>query len=210
MSAEVLGRLRETLADHDRAVVTFSGGVDSGLLAFVATETLGPERVLCATAVSPSLAGADRDACRDLAADWGLRWREVTTEEMARRDVLDSPRAVRDWLRLKLAQLPHEVFMILLLDAQNRIMGNVELFRGTLTQTSVYPREVVKLVLEHNAAAVILAHNHPSGVGEPSIADQSLTKNLIQALALIDVRVLDHFIVAGNAPPVSFAERGLL
>ncbi len=84
MSAEVLGRLRETLADHDRAVVAFSGGVDSGLLAFVATETLGPERVLCATAVSPSLAGADRDACRDLAADWGLRWREVTTEEMAR------------------------------------------------------------------------------------------------------------------------------
>ncbi len=136
--------------------------------------------------------------------------RRALGEEMARRDVLDSPRAVRDWLRLKLAQLPHEVFMILLLDAQNRVMGNVELFRGTLTQTSVYPREVVKLVLEHNAAAVILAHNHPSGVGEPSIADQSLTKSLTQALALVDVRVLDHFIVAGNAAPVSFAERGLL
>jgi DNA repair protein RadC len=100
--------------------------------------------------------------------------------------------------------------MILLLDAQNRVMGNVELFRGTLTQTSVYPREVVKLVLERNAAAVILAHNHPSGVGEPSIADQSLTRSLTQALALVDVRVLDHFIVAGNAAPVSFAERGLL
>ncbi len=136
--------------------------------------------------------------------------RRALGEEMARRDVLDSPSAVRDWLRLKLAQLPHEVFMILLLDAQNRVMGNVELFRGTLTQTSVYPREVVKLVLEHNAAAVILAHNHPSGVGEPSIADQSLTKSLTQALALVDVRVLDHFIVAGNAAPVSFAERGLL
>ena len=136
--------------------------------------------------------------------------RRALGEEMARRDVLDSPAAVRDWLRLKLAQLPHEVFMILLLDAQNRVMGNVELFRGTLTQTSVYPREVVKLVLERNAAAVILAHNHPSGVGEPSIADQSLTRSLTQALALVDVRVLDHFIVAGNAAPVSFAERGLL
>ena len=100
--------------------------------------------------------------------------------------------------------------MVLLLDAQNRVMDGIELFRGTLAQTSVYPREVVKLVLERNAAAVIFAHNHPSGVGEPSVADQSLTKNLIQALALVDVRVLDHFIVAGNAAPVSFAERGLL
>lgn len=136
--------------------------------------------------------------------------RRALGEEMAQRDVFDSPRAVRDWLRLKLAQLPHEVFIILLLDAQNRIMGVEELFRGTLTQTSVYPREVVKLVLERNAAAIILAHNHPSGVGEPSTADQALTKNLIQALALVDVRVLDHFIVAGNASPVSFAERGLL
>lgn len=136
--------------------------------------------------------------------------RRALGEEMAHRDVLDSPRAVRDWLRLKLAQLPHEVFMVLLLDAQNRVMDGIELFRGTLAQTSVYPREVVKLVLERNAAAVIFAHNHPSGVGEPSVADQSLTKNLIQALALVDVRVLDHFIVAGNAAPVSFAERGLL
>ena len=136
--------------------------------------------------------------------------RRALGEEMARRDVLDSPGTVRDWLRLRLAQLPHEVFMILLLDAQNRVMGSEELFRGTLTQTSVYPREVVKLVLRHNAAAVILAHNHPSGVGEPSHADQALTDTLKKALALVDVRVLDHFIVAGNARPVSFAERGLL
>jgi len=136
--------------------------------------------------------------------------RRALGEEMAHRDVLDSPATVRNWLRLKLAQLPHEVFMILLLDAQNRVMGCEELFRGTLAQTSVYPREVVKLVLERNAAAVILAHNHPSGVGEPSHADQALTDTLKKALALVDVRVLDHFIVAGNAPPVSFAERGLL
>ena len=136
--------------------------------------------------------------------------RRALGEEMATRDVLDSPRAVRDWLRLKLAGLPHEVFMVLLLDAQNRVIASEELFRGTLAQTSVYPREVVKLALLRNAAAVILAHNHPSGVGEPSNADQLLTRSLTQALALIDVRVLDHFIVAGTAPPVSFAERGLL
>ncbi|HMV18087.1 MAG TPA: DNA repair protein RadC [Rhodocyclaceae bacterium] len=136
--------------------------------------------------------------------------RRALSEEMASRDVLDSPRAVRDWLRLKLAGLPHEVFMVLLLDAQNRVIASEELFRGTLAQTSVYPREVVKLALLRNAAAVILAHNHPSGVGEPSHADQLLTRSLTQALALIDVRVLDHFIVAGTASPVSFAERGLL
>ncbi|KAB2970560.1 JAB domain-containing protein [Zoogloea sp.] len=136
--------------------------------------------------------------------------RRALGEEMAQRDVFDSPGAVRDWLRLRLGQLPHEVFMILLLDAQNRVMASEELFRGTLSQTSVYPREVVKLVLHHNAAAVILAHNHPSGVNEPSHADQALTRSLSQALSLIDVRVLDHFIVAGNSPPVSFAERGLL
>ncbi|MBS0372374.1 MAG: DNA repair protein RadC [Proteobacteria bacterium] len=135
--------------------------------------------------------------------------RRALGEEMAHRDVLDSPTAVRDWLRLKLGQLPHEVFMILLLDAQNRVMGSEELFRGTLTQTSVYPREVVKLVLQRNAAAVILAHNHPSGVSEPSQADQALTRSLSRALSLVDVRVLDHFIVAGNTPPLSFAERGL-
>lgn len=135
--------------------------------------------------------------------------RRALGEEMAKRDVLDSPASVRNWLRLKLGHLPHEVFMILLLDAQNRVMGYEELFRGTLTQTSVYPREVVKLVLQRNAAAVILAHNHPSGVGEPSHADQALTRNLSKALGLVDVRVLDHFIVAGNSAPVSFAERGL-
>lgn len=136
--------------------------------------------------------------------------RRAIGEEMAQRDVLSSPATVRDWLRLKLAQLPHEVFLVLLLDNQNRVLGSEELFRGTLAQTSVYPREIVKLVLAHNAAAVIFAHNHPSGVSEPSHADQSLTATLKQALALVDVRVLDHFIVAGNSPPLSFAERGLL
>ncbi|WP_374264977.1 DNA repair protein RadC [Zoogloea sp.] len=136
--------------------------------------------------------------------------RRALGEEMASRDVIDSPAAVRDWLRLKLARTPHEVFLVLLLDAQNQVIGSEELFRGTLAQTAVYPREVVKLALDRNAAAIILAHNHPSGVQEPSHADKALTDTLKQALALVDVRVLDHFIVAGNAPPFSFAERGLL
>ena len=96
------------------------------------------------------------------------------------------------------------------LDSQNRVIAHGELFRGTLTQTSVYPREVVKAALACNAGAAILYHNHPSGLGDPSHADQALTTTLKQALALVDVRVLDHFIVAGAATPVSFAERGLL
>mgnify|MGYP002128668146 CR=1 FL=1 len=101
-------------------------------------------------------------------------------------------------------------FYALWLDAQNRLIAGEELFRGSLTQTSVYPREVVKRALWHNAAAVVLAHNHPSGVAEPSSADEHLTRALRQALALVDVRVLDHFIVAGAKQPLSFAERGLL
>ena len=136
--------------------------------------------------------------------------RRALREEIAAGDALTSPRAVRDWLRLTLAALPHEVFMVLLLDAQNRLIAAEELFRGTLTQTSVHPREVVKLALSHNAAGAILAHNHPSGVAEPSRADEALTQALKQALALVDVRLLDHFIVAGAADPLSFAERGLL
>lgn len=131
-------------------------------------------------------------------------------EELRSRPALSSPGAVRDWLRLSLAPLQHEVFVALWLDAQNRLIADEELFRGTLTQTSVYPREVVKRALERNAAAVILAHNHPSGVAEASAADEQLTRSLRQALALVDVRVVDHFIVAGTATPLSFAERGLL
>lgn len=131
-------------------------------------------------------------------------------EELRQSASLGTPGAVRDWLRLRLAPLPHEIFIALWLDARNRLIAEEELFRGTLTQTSVYPREVVKHALAHNAAGVILAHNHPSGLAEPSHADELLTQALKQALALVDVRVLDHFIVAGNAAPLSFAERGLL
>jgi len=136
--------------------------------------------------------------------------RRALAEQMNAADVFESPLAVRDWLRLRIGSLPHEVFHVLLLDARNRLIEAVELFRGTLTQTSVYPREVVKLALARNAAAVILAHNHPSGAAEPSSADELLTRSLKQALELVDIRVLDHFIVTAHAQPLSFAERGLL
>ncbi|WP_374277634.1 DNA repair protein RadC [Azonexus sp.] len=136
--------------------------------------------------------------------------RRALQQEMLARDNLASPGRVRDWLRLKLGQRPQEIFMALWLDAQNRLLQADELFTGTLTQTSVYPREVVKAALRHNAAAVILAHNHPSGVAEPSAADEMLTRALKRALDTVDVRLLDHFIVAGQAPPLSFAERGLI
>jgi DNA repair protein RadC len=135
--------------------------------------------------------------------------RRALAEEMKSRDSLASPAAVRSYLRLHMQDLGHECFYCVFLDAQNRVIAATELFRGTLTQTSVYPREVVKHALGHNAAALILAHNHPSGVAEPSIQDQALTRTLAEALALVDVKVLDHFIVAPGAC-LSFAERGLL
>ena len=135
--------------------------------------------------------------------------RRALQEELQRGDTLNSPRAVRDYLQLILAGRTQEVFMVLFLDTQHRVIAFEELFHGTLNQTSVYPREVVRRALAHNAAAVILAHNHPSGVAEPSEADRLLTGALKQALALIDVQVLDHFIVA-QGQTLSFAERGLM
>ncbi len=130
-------------------------------------------------------------------------------EDMRQRDVLSSPGAVRDYLRMTLAGREHEVFVAIFLDAQNRVLVVEEVFRGTLTQTSVYPREIVKLSLANNAAGVLFAHNHPSGIAEPSHADEALTRALRQALALVDVKVLDHFVIAANGV-TSFAERGLI
>ena len=135
--------------------------------------------------------------------------RRSLIEPMRQRDALTSPASVRDYLRMTLTGRDYEVFMVLFLDAQHRVLESEEMFRGTLTQTSVYPREVVKRSLVNNAAAVIFAHNHPSGVAQPSNADELLTRSLKEALALVDVKVLDHFIVAGSAV-MSFAERGLL
>jgi DNA repair protein RadC len=152
--------------------------------------------------------GVGRAKCAEIAAVIELARRSLS-EEAGARDALASPQAVRDYLRLLLAARPHEVFVALFLDSQNRLLASEELFRGTLAQTSVYPREVVKVALARNAAAVIFAHNHPSGVAEPSRADELLTQALKQALALVDIRTLDHFVVAGGRL-TSFAERGLI
>jgi len=130
-------------------------------------------------------------------------------EQLRKDPVLTSPGAVRDYLKLALGSRPHEVFVCIWLDAQHRVIDYEEAFEGTLTQTSVYPREIVKAALSKNAAAVIFAHNHPSGAAQPSQADELLTRNLKEALALVDIKVLDHFIIAGSQA-ISFAERGLL
>jgi DNA repair protein RadC len=135
--------------------------------------------------------------------------RRALAEKMKSGDTMSSPQSVRDYLRLTLQGKKYEIFVGIFLDAQNRTIAAEELFKGTLTQTSVYPREVVKRALHHNAAAIIFAHNHPSGLAEPSRADEILTQSLKQALALVDVNVLDHFIV-GAGSVMSFAERGLI
>jgi DNA repair protein RadC len=135
--------------------------------------------------------------------------RRVLSQRVRRGATMSSPQAVKDYLRVQIGGLEHEVFTVIFLDAQHRLIALKEMFRGTVAQTSVYPREVVKEVLGCNAAAVILAHNHPSGAAEPSRADEFLTQTLKSALALVDVRVLDHLVVAG-AEVSSFAERGLL
>ena len=135
--------------------------------------------------------------------------RRALMEQAKQRDALSSPQTVRDYLRLQLGSREYEVFMAVFLDTQNRVIAMEELFRGTLRETSVYPREVVKRALQLNASALIFAHNHPSGVAEPSRADEAITQHLKQALALVDIRVLDHFIVAAGGG-VSLAERGLM
>lgn len=136
--------------------------------------------------------------------------RRTLEEELKHGVALDSPRAVREYLRLGLEGKQYEVFTGIFLDTQNRLIASEDLFSGTLSQTSVYPREVVKRALYHNAEAMIFAHNHPSGMAEPSEADQTLTRLLKQSLSLVDVRVLDHFIIGGGGSVMSFAERGLL
>lgn len=143
---------------------------------------------------------------RDQVIQRALRY---LVSDIQQRDCLSSPQAVKDFLKLKLAGRPHEVFMVLFLDSQNRLIAAEEMFRGTLTQTSVYPREVIIEALARGAAGVVLAHNHPSGVSEPSGADLALTEVLRRALGLVDIRVLDHVVVAGPQT-VSLAERGLI
>ena len=129
--------------------------------------------------------------------------------KLRRGTTLSSPRVVRDFLAVKLGTLEHEVFGVLLVDNRNRLIEFVELFRGTIDGASVHPREVVKLALAKNAAALVICHDHPSGVCEPSLQDEAITRRLVEALALVDIRVLDHIIIAGGEC-VSMVERGLL
>jgi DNA repair protein RadC len=138
-----------------------------------------------------------------------LEARRVMSRKIRRGTSMTSPQAVRDFLSIKLGALEHESFCVLLLDSRHRLIEYVELFRGTIDGASVHPREVVKLALAKNAAALVLAHPHPSGVAEPSHADELITKRLTEALSLVDIRVLDHVIVAGGEVS-SFAERGLI
>lgn len=136
--------------------------------------------------------------------------KRALSEEISQNTInLNSPQAVKDYLKLLLGGRQQEVFVALFLDAQHRLIAAEEMFHGTLTQTSVYPREVVKRALTHNTAAVMFCHNHPSGMSEPSNSDRLLTDALKQALQLVDVRVLDHFII-GDESVMSFAERGLI
>lgn len=139
-----------------------------------------------------------------------LYWAEkIVTERFFRSNYLTSPDVTREFLRVLLAQEQREVFMVIFLDNQNGVLGHESLFQGTIDGAAVYPREIVKSVLANNAAAVILAHNHPSGEAEPSLADHRITSRIIQALETIDVKVLDHLIVGGTGI-VSFAERGII
>ena len=178
------------------------------------------EQLLAAFGGLPGLLQANAEDLRRVRGLGPAKRAEVVAVlELARRSlkrqlhdgpVFDSPQRVREYLQLTLGALDHEVFAVLYLDAQHRLIVYRELFRGTLTQTSVYPREVVKHALGCHAAAVMLAHNHPSGLAEPSRADEVLTQTLQRALQLVDVRVLDHLVVGHGGAVVSFAERGLL
>jgi DNA repair protein RadC len=209
----LLAKGAESLSDAELIAIFLRTGVKGRSALDIARELLahfGSVSALFAADVRAlsAMAGLGDAKCAQLVAVMEVA-RRALRETMSRGNALSSPRTVRDFLRLKLQDRPHEVFVAVFLDAQNRVLGVEELFRGTLTQTSVYPREVVKRALHFNAAALIFAHNHPSGIAEPSRSDEALTQALKQALALVDVKVLDHFVIGGGAA-MSFAERGLL
>jgi DNA repair protein RadC len=210
---KLIARGAESLSDAELVAILFRTGVRGRTAIDLAREALKRCGSLS------GLLTADRGMFEVIAGLGDAKYAQVQAVlEMSRRALretldrgpaLSSPQAVRDYLRLRLQGRPHEVFVAVFLDAQNRVLEVEELFRGTLTQTSVFPREIVKRALHFNAAAIIFAHNHPSGVAEPSRADEALTQTLKHTLALVDVKVLDHFVVGGDCA-MSFAERGLL
>lgn len=207
----LLARGADTLTDAELVAVLLRTGLPGKSAVDLARELLQQYQ-----GVAGMLAAADLERIKGLGP--AKRAQFAAAIELARRSLqekmketaaLTSPGEVRDYLRLALSRREEEAFVCIWLDAQHKVIEIKEAFKGTLTQTSVYPREIVKAALARNAAAVIFAHNHPSGVAQPSQADELLTRNLKEALALVDVKVLDHFIVAGNQA-ISFAERGLL
>ena len=210
---KLIAKGAEALSDAELVAIflrTGTKGSSAVELARAALARFGSLSGLCAANAAAFTAVGGLGAAKYAQLQAALEMaRRALREKLARGSALSSPQAVRDYLRLKLQDRPYEVFVGVFLDAQNRVLAVEELFRGTLTQTSVYPREVVKRALHHNAAALILAHNHPSGIAEPSRSDEALTQALKQSLALVDVKVLDHFVVGAGAA-MSFAERGLL
>ena len=161
---------------------------------------------LFTTGLTREVAGSYVPVSDEVVIDTAL---ELLARRIAKGPLLSSPNAVKNYLRLRLADLQHEVFCLLFVDKRHRLIACEEMFRGTIDQASVYPREVVKEALAHNAAALIFSHNHPSGSPTPSGADEAMTRRLREALALVDVRVIDHVIVAGN-DTTSMAEQGML
>lgn len=201
------------LADAELLAILLGTGIAGGTALDLARELLQRFRTL------RGLIGASQTEACQVRGLGPARWcqlqaaveivRRNLRESLDRADALTSPAVTREFLRARLRDLPHELFCCMLLDNRNRVIAFEELFRGTIDGASVHPREVVKLALQRNAAAIILAHNHPSGVAEPSQADEMITRRLRDALSLVDIRVLDHFVI-GEGDCVSFAERGLI
>jgi DNA repair protein RadC len=209
---KLLARGPQALSDVELLAILLRTGMAGKNVFQLSEELLGPDGIaglLQATAQSLQLVkGLGPAKQAELLAVFELS-RRALSQRLKEREAFQTPNAVKQYLQLQLAHKNHEVFAVLFLDSQNRMLAMEELFRGTLSQTSVYPREVVMRALHHQAAAVVLSHNHPSGSVQPSRADEHLTQTLKASLALVDVRVLDHIIV-GQGQALSMAESGLM
>ena len=209
---KLLARGPQALSDVELLAILLRTGMVGKNVFQLSEELLGPDGIaglLQATAQSLKLVkGLGPAKQAELLAVFELA-RRALSQRLKEREAFQTPDAVKQYLQLQLAHKNHEVFAVLFLDNQNRMLAMEELFRGTLSQTSVYPREVVMRALHHQAAAVVLSHNHPSGSVQPSRADEHLTQTLKASLALVDVRVLDHIIVS-QGQTLSMAEQGLM
>jgi DNA repair protein RadC len=209
---KLLARGPQALSDVELLAILLRTGMAGKNVFQLSEELLGPDGIaglLQASAQSlKKVKGLGPAKQAELLAVFEMA-RRALGQQLTQRKVFETPDAVKHYLQLQLAHKNHEVFAVLFLDHHNRMLAMEELFRGTLSQTSVYPREVVLRALHHQAAAVVFSHNHPSGSVQPSRADEHLTQTLKAALALVDVRVLDHIIV-GQGQALSMAEQGLL